>query len=77
MSQDITRRWIDEDEAKQIVNYPDPDQIPSSLKDRVAVELIVRAMCPYCTHNAYYYSESSTHTVECRADDCTEEFVLP
>ncbi len=77
MTQDIQRRWNDEPEAKSITNYPDPERIPSSLKDRLAMELVVECVCPKCTHESFYYSNDSTQTVECDADDCDEEFLLP
>lgn len=77
MTQDIERRYHDEPEAKSITNYPDPDSVPRSLKDRLAVELVVRAKCPKCCEPDYYYSCSTDNIVECSTDDCGEEFLLP
>lgn len=44
MTQDIKRRWADKDEAKNIRNYPNPEDIPQPLKDRLAMEMIVETM---------------------------------
>ncbi len=77
MTQDISRRWPDEPEPKQITNYPDPERIPQPIKDRLAMELLVEVVCPGCTAESFYYSSNSQQTVECDADDCDCEFLLP
>jgi hypothetical protein len=77
MTQDIKRRYHDEPEAKSITNYPDPDSVPKSLKDRLAVELVVRATCPECCVQNHFYSGGTDNIVECPTDDCDEEFLLP
>lgn len=77
MVQDISRRWQDEPEAKNIENYPNPEDVPRDLKDRLAVELLVKAQCPDCHFDDFYYSSESRQTIECNGVDCDCEFLLP
>ncbi|MDS0474034.1 hypothetical protein [Natrinema sp. 1APR25-10V2] len=77
MVQDIQRRYMDGREAKNIKNYPDPENVPRNLVNRLAVELLVEATCPACHRSAHYYSSNSLQEIECTNADCDEEFLIP